>query len=131
MQRQTMMEVYYPGAIVSETECLEVKSRDHANIKLSPRAFGYKFFDRVTQEATLEDGTKVPHVKSENYSVMYFPDGEIYTLAQVERLFPDLEILAANMRNNGYPAVVKTRRGNWMPFNSGEAEIPATVVRQA
>lgn len=50
--------------------------------------------------------------------------GEVLTSADVDRLAGDHTILLANMRNNGWERVVRTRRGNFQPLEPGDVVVP-------
>jgi hypothetical protein len=46
--------------------------------------------------------------------------GTAYTAEEVEALEGDHRILLSNMRGNGWPEIVQTRRGNWQPVDAGD-----------
>jgi hypothetical protein len=54
--------------------------------------------------------------------------GEEFTAEQVEQLPGDHRTLLANMRGNGWDRVVRTRRGNWQPVESGDVVIQPALV---
>lgn len=104
------VEFLYPGLIVSESEEREVPSRDYKDLKKIPKnCFGFRFFDRV--ENTVDD--EILYGQNKNYSKMYYPKANKYSLSEVKEQFPDHNILISNMKNNGWKYVVRTRHGNF------------------
>jgi len=107
------VEFLYPGILFAETECREVKSRDHRRLRKIPEnCYGFRFFDRTE---TKVDGEKL-YGDRKNYSGTYFIDAYTYSLQDIKDQFPDQKILISNMECNGYKRVVRTRRGNWQPL---------------
>jgi hypothetical protein len=113
---QTYVEFMFPGSFFSETTTRKVSSRVTPT-DIPEGAYGYRFFDR--QELT--EGGETLIGKNTNYSGTTYPGGVTFTVEQVENLPGDYKILASNMRNNGYDLVVRTRRGNFQPFNKDDS----------
>lgn len=121
MKREQMVEYSYPGTFVSATSS-EVCGHNNADqIECPDGAFAFRFFDRVTQTATLEDGRTQDHVERENVGGWYYPGGEVLTVDDVESLDGDHRILLSNMRCNGWDRVVRSRRGNFQPLEAADA----------
>ena len=53
--------------------------------------------------------------------MIYF--GKVYTLKEVKKQFPKLKTLIRNIEGNNYKKVIKTRCGNWQPFERGDKVI--------
>lgn len=114
------VEFLYPGIIVCETSCEEIAERKPDLVTVPEHAFAYRFFDQ--EQAVVNDELLTGSRK--NYSgTTYF--GKVYTLEEVERLFPQYTTLIRNMKCNGYMKVVHTRAGNWQPFTDEDTIIEA------
>lgn len=113
------VERFYPGVICCESDTVTVKSKDPKKYKnrMPKECDCFRFFDSFEEDFTPQKGKPFTHKVAENYSPMYFPDGEILTLAQVKKYYPDLTILISNMKSNRYKTVVKTRSGQFRPAN--------------
>ena len=101
----------YRGSFVSETEEKEIKSREEISLPL--HAYCYYFFDRED----VVDGKEIFVGKKINETGCFYPNGELYTLAKVKKEMPQEHILISNMECNKWDAVVKSRKGNFIPFN--------------
>jgi|SRR5208282_2821641 len=121
------VEILYPGILFSEEDAHEVKSRNPMAIAkgLKAAAFAFRFYDQVETEVTVGGETKTVASKERNKSGIYYPDGQIFNLEEVKKLKPAKEysILASNMEINKWPIVVKTRCGNWQPFDPAKDEV--------
>jgi hypothetical protein len=114
------VEFLFPGIIVDESQCREVKSRDYRRLRKIPDGcYGFRFFDRTE---TRIDGEKL-YGDNKNYSEVYYIDAYQYTLQDIKDQFPEQEILIFNMEANAIKKVVKTRCGNWKPFNKEDKVI--------
>ena len=125
--RRTYVEFVYPGIIVSETSVKEVESRDTSEVKVPDGAFGFRFFDVLI--AKVECDGKTVELRSDrlNQSPMHYYGGRILTREEVEREVPDNRILLDNMDGNGWNRVIKTRMGNFQPFEESDAFVEAKV----
>ncbi len=113
----TYCEILYPGSFFPEEQVIEVESRKPAEIAAEyPAAFAFQFFDQVKQEVEVDGAKRIVSGDRKNLSPKYFPGGRTYTKQDVEALGPDYSILRSNMNNDGWGMVVKTRRGNFQPF---------------
>lgn len=120
MKREQMVEYLYPGSFVSEASSVVCGHNNADQIECPDCAFAFRFFDRVTQTATLEDGRTHDHVERENVGGWYYPGGEVLTVEDVEALDGDHRILLSNMRCNGWDKVVRSRLGNFQPFDAAD-----------
>lgn len=115
---QTWVKFLFPGAFFSEDSSEKVSSRDISELVIPEGAFAFSFHDVTTQVAKLEDGTEIPHkTGQENKSGMFYPGGIKLGSMDVGYLHGDNRILLDNMRSNGWKHVVKTRVGNFQPFD--------------
>lgn len=115
------VEYLYPGIIVSETSVEEISERDVSKVELSDNCFGFRFFDRTV---TVIDGETLTGDRK-NISGWHYK-GEKMTLEQVKANYGsdrNYETLIWNMENNDYPAVVKTKFGQFMPMNNDDTVI--------
>ena len=117
-QTKTYIEIFYPGIVFSGAETRIVKDRDEKDAldMLPESAFAFRFYDQVSAETTVDGKTVTVYGDRKNVSGRYYPDGELFTLEQIEAFGEESEILADNMRINDWPVVVKTRLGNFQPF---------------
>jgi hypothetical protein len=109
---------YYPGFFFGEESVKKIKNRE-VKIDIPEGAFAYQFWD---QEET-KSGNETLRGNRKNYSGYYYPQGTVYTLAQVKEKFPQETMLISNMELNKYKKVVETRRGNWQPFDPKKDKI--------
>ena len=125
--RRTYVEFVYPGVIVNETSVKEVESRDTSEVKVPDGAFGFRFFDVLI--AKVECAGKTVELRSDrlNQSPMHYYGGRIFSREEVARKVPDNRILLSNMEGNGWDRVIKTRTGNFQPFEESDVFIEATV----
>ncbi|MFA5382740.1 MAG: hypothetical protein WC356_06215 [Candidatus Micrarchaeia archaeon] len=110
------VEFFEPGSFFPEKEIREVKERDPTKIKVPFTVYGFRFFDR--KEIVDEDGEYL-FGSPKNYSKMFY-FGRTMTLEQVKAEVPNEKILIMNMELNNWKLVVKTRMGNFQPFNKGD-----------
>lgn len=110
------VEYFYPGMMFPETTAIETQSRDLDKAKLPDNAYAMRFYDTETIES--ESGRSLES-KPFNYSGMMY-EGELYTIEDVAEKVPNSLILQSNMRSNNWPVVVRTKKGNFQPFNEGD-----------
>jgi hypothetical protein len=113
------VEFLYPGIFVSESSVNEVKDRDPDKVVVPKECFAFLFFDRT--ETIVDDEILVG--KRKNESGRYYINGVIYTLEQVKNQFPESKILISNIQCNKWNKVIKTRAGNWQPFEKNDTVI--------
>ncbi len=107
----TYIEFLFPGSFVSESSVKEVANRSVPK-KIPKGAFAYSFYD---MEKTIV-GEEEFWGKTKNHSGKYYPEAEIFNLKQVKANFPESTIIISNMECNKWKYIVKTRRGNFQPF---------------
>lgn len=106
-----------PGSFFSESSSKQVKSRDDSKVKIGKYSFGYRFYDR--NEFSNPDTGELMTGKPLNHSNWtYF--GETMSVNQVKKNVKDNRILVANMENNGFKKVVKTKFGQFIPLEPND-----------
>jgi len=109
------VRLFFPGVFFAETsECI-IKTRDVNNITIPDNCYGYMFYDR---EETMLHGVELQSGEINKTGIHYF--GRAMTLAEVKKELPSERILIFKMENNGWDRVVKTRTGNFQPFEEDD-----------
>lgn len=116
VKRHTYVTFFYRGSFVDDTETRPADSRDPHQVDVPEAAFGFRFFDRVEGEA---EGVTV-RSDALDLSPMYYVGARAYTLAEVRATVPDSRILVRNMEGNGWDRVIRTRAGNFKPFEASD-----------
>ncbi len=75
-----------------------------------------------------EGGTLRVQPKTVETTGRYYLGGDILDRDGVAALDGDHRILLSNMDGNGWPRVVRTRFGNFQPFEAGDVVLPAEPV---
>lgn len=114
------VEFLYLGALMAESSCEEVSRRDPATVEVPENAYAFRFFDRMETGVEADGEERMMTSERFNYSPAYYPGGTVYTLASLEREFPDEEILLSNTRCNKWLGAIRTRIGNWQPWKEGD-----------
>ncbi len=114
------VEFSYPGIFVSEYSHEEIAERKPELVNVPEDAFAYRFYDQVQ---TIVDGELLTGERKNYSGITYF--GKVYTLEEVKAQFPEYTTLISNMKCNGWNRVVRTRKGNWQPFEDGDTVIEA------
>lgn len=118
-----------PGTLFSETTTKAVESWDvrlavmlaaDVEERYGAKPYGFRFFTRLETDETVEvDGEKLrvePKVIAESPGIYYLGDPaartwSLFSLDELERAgAKDTEILRSNMRGNGWPIVIESRR---------------------
>lgn len=123
-ETKTYCEVLYPGIFFSENDVFEVNYRDPNAIAIKHKnAFAFQFFDQERTQIKVGSKTQTVSGERKNESDWYYPGGQVFTLEQVKQLDGDYRTLISNMECNGYASVVRTRCGNFQPFDGTKARI--------
>ena len=119
---KTYVEFLYPGALFVEEEVKEVNDRDVKKIlKIMPKgAFCFRIYDQTSKETKVDGETRTVFGKEKNKTGKYYPGGRSYNLAEIKKMGKDYSILASNMECNDWPIVVRSRAGNFQPFEKGD-----------
>ena len=117
----TFVEVLYPGSFYPEESVHKVKARNpNAIAEKYPKAFCFQFYDVVQKRIVVDGEEQLVSGKRKNKSGRYYPDAALFTVAGLKRLPGDYSILISNMEGNGWSRVVRTRCGNFQPFEEGD-----------
>jgi hypothetical protein len=96
-----------------------IEHRDPNKVVMPKGSIGFRFYDRTE----VQDKDEILTGNEKNVSGWYYK-GQRYTLAEVQKMFPDKDILIANMKSNGY-GVVNTDYGRWMPLFKNDTVLEA------
>lgn len=115
-------EYWHPGSLFAEDSHKQLRSRStvEALAKMPNSAFAFRLYDVRVLTGTLEDGSSTEKRTTENESKTYYPGGAVYDVEGIRSLDGDHRILISNMEGNDWPVVVKTRLGNFQPFENAE-----------
>lgn len=123
MRDYKRIKALYPGSLFAEERCNDLTDeqasmtpRQLSDALVPKGAFAFSIQTVREQTSTLEDGRTEQHREVIDESGRYYPGGQSMTEEDIKRLDGDYEILLSNMRNNGWPVLVRTRRGNWQPL---------------
>lgn len=120
-QTNTYVEVLFPGSFYPEESVYKVAARDPEDIaKKYPKCFAFRFYDLTSKTVTVDGEQQKVSGKEKNKTGRYYPDAQLYTTQGLKELPGDYEILISNMECNGWKHVVKTRRGNFQPFEKND-----------
>lgn len=124
-EMKTYCEILYPGSFYAEEDIIFVSKREPEKISEKySSAFAFQFFDQVKKTAEVDGVKRTISGDRKNISPKYFPGGSIFTKDQIEAMGTDFRILRANMDNDGWGVMVKTRRGNFQPFDKNCELLP-------
>jgi hypothetical protein len=111
------VEVLHPGMVTSDVSHREVPNRDDSQVILDHYTFGYRFYDR--NEYVHPDNGETLRGSPQNYSAWRY-EGELMTLEEVKTKLPTEKRLIANMENNDYSRVCKTKFGQFIPVGKDD-----------
>ncbi len=118
-------EYFYPGSMVNEASSEDVNGRSLQ--QLASEADSYAFAVRTYKDVVgkVEVEGAIVEIKSApfNISGLAYIDGEVFTLDDVKNQFPEHRTLISNMEGNRWDKVVRSRCGNWQPFNNDDSII--------
>lgn len=122
---ERLLVTYYPGSFVSETDerpvsATEIPEQIASQLHFSAFAFAFKTVLRADPIDDGRGGTLEVLPRKLSESGRYYPDGEVFTLVELEALPGDHEILISNVRRYEGQRAVRTRCGNWQPFLPGD-----------
>ena len=115
---RTYVKFYFGGGMVSETYVMEVNTRDPKLVDMPSGSYAFMFYDREF----IVDGEDEFKGRVKNKSPDYYPKGTIYNQDEVKKL-RNHTILLNNMRINRWDRVIKSRYGNFEPYEEGETVI--------
>lgn len=103
------MRVWYPGSFVSEDAVKEVSAREERP-DLSPRAYGWQYFER---ECVEQNGETLLGKEKNHSPITYI--GEELTAEQA--CARGNSIARSNIKGNGYKRLVQTKFGQMFPLD--------------
>lgn len=120
-------EFNYPGTFMPETSIVQVTEEEFNNpkliaVKAKKNAYSFTLFSRLegkTQGKYMVTSDRIPILKT------FFIGGNVYTLDEVKKLFPDKKTLISNMQDQ-WPKVILCRTKNWQPFQENDVLFPET-----
>jgi hypothetical protein len=113
----TYVELLYPGIFLPEESTMKVAHRDPiTTARCYPAAYSFQFYDLTTVEVIVDGKSRTASGDRKNLSPKYYPNGRVLTQKEVASEDGDHRILISNMEGNGWDRVVKTRAGNYQPF---------------
>jgi hypothetical protein len=121
--RKQYVTFYLPGVFLSEETTRAVESRDVGSLDIPEYAFAFQFWEREE----IEQGGEVLKGSKQNVSGRHYPGARLMDVADVLVEEPNNRILVANMEGNGWERVVRTRAGNYQPYNKGDVILAEPV----
>lgn len=119
----THVEYYYPGVFFAEKSSKQVENRNPQEVELTDYCYAFQFYDLEIITVKLENGKVLENKAIKNKSHLFYPNATVLTLEDVENMSGDHFTLIANMRCNRWKKVVKTRVGNYQPYNEETDEV--------
>jgi hypothetical protein len=125
-----------PGSFLNESDSRELSDRsaDAAVARAPERAFAFVLYD--TAEVDFEYDPNLFRVtpRPQNESGRHYIGGETFTPDELRQLATDegepgkYDVLIANVEGNGWGRAIRTRAGNWQPFEEGDVLVEATTA---
>lgn len=119
---QSYVEWFDGRSFFTETESAECPRSIEAALEIVPAyAFGFRFYElpnKIDVPDFGHDYTVTVTPKRLNVSGIHYIDGMIYSQYQVATYMPDETILLSNMKSNDWKYIVRTRTGNFQPFDN-------------
>ncbi len=114
------VEFAFHGVVFLDHKAEEVNTHDPNEIRIPDDAIGYRFYD--VEEIYDESGYITAGIVHNSTPYTYI--GTEYTAEEIEKCFPDQDILIRNVRNNHIKRVCRTRLGGFVPLKDDEKVIP-------
>lgn len=121
MQKVPKAKYLIPGILMPEemTVDLDDYSPIEAAEKAPDAAYCFTIYRLPVVDFHVPSGFDVTP-KPRDESNRYYLGGMLYSLEEIEDM-AGMDILACNMRCNGWDRVILCRTGNWQPFEKGDA----------
>lgn len=108
----------------------EVKERDPNKIEIPSDAFCFWFYDKIVGHA-IADGNTIPIASEDfNKSVRYFYGGRVFSIEEIEKMFPENRTLINVAQMNHYKRMIQCRNGNWQSFGDNDILIEEKLNTQ-
>lgn len=115
------VEYFEPGALMDETNSVQISVRSLSSISIPKRAYAFRFYDIVVDEP--KKGPKLVGPRT-NVSPMYYIKGTVYNLDQVRKGIPeDNGNILRNMEIHHYEKVIVTGPESAREFLEGDVLI--------
>lgn len=115
------------GTLMNEEATREIRAPqpDLATGIAPDGAFAFTLYESPVVDFEFDAGRfKVVPIPQNESRVYYFGPASLWTQADIKAMIASgepLQMLLANMESNGWERVVRTRLGNWQPFEDGDA----------
>jgi len=111
--------VYYSqGAINNNEQTLEVASNELKNLKIPPQTFGFKVYDKATDDI-YKDGKKIVS-KNELLNEKTYYIGKVISLDEIIEEYGTESTAYKNLINGNYYGAVKTADNFLIPLSLNE-----------
>jgi len=117
----TYVEFYFSGMLFPEVSRQEMDSDDYREVRQDMPGRSYAFaFNRIeTITVEFSNGVRRKITQSLGRSPIYYPDGKVFSIAEIKEQKPD-SVLYRNMCVNDWDAVVCTKQGNYQHLEEGD-----------
>lgn len=117
--RKTHVEfsLYVKGRILRDFKIIKVQSRDISKVEIPKNAFGYRFFDVVSNFS--DEGVWLGSDRV-NFTPFYYFGGTLYTIAQAKKAFSEIEKTLESMRLDGVKKIIRFKTGMWQMFRQND-----------
>lgn len=120
---KTYIEFLYSDPFFSGSSVQEVKTRDPLQVKVPKNAFGFRFFDILFMVVDA-DSTQVQLTSEQiNWSPTHYCGGKLYTVAELNRDFPNKRALISLIEQNDIPYAIHCHTGDWQLFRKTDVFI--------
>lgn len=125
-ERKTFVEFRFPGIMVTEKMVREVTERAPEKIEVPEDAFAFTFFDRF-QGMVKDEDQEIPVSSGpvNRSKGVYYIGGQTMTKEEILAQVPDPATLISNLEDEGCDCAIKTRMGNFQPFEDDDILIKA------
>lgn len=115
IETQIFIEYLTTGTFFAENKIKEVEDREHPDPDDHVSwAFAYTFFEKDYVE--IED-QRVYLGKRKNVSKLFYPQARLLTIEDLEKEFPDKDILIRNLKSARSEKVIYTKERTFQVFN--------------
>jgi hypothetical protein len=115
-----------PGALFNEDQAEEIRApQPDLAAAIAPRqAFAFTLYERPVVDFEFDTRRfRVVPIPQNESRVYYIGPASVWTQAEIRIMVDSGKVdrtLLANMEGNGWERVVRTRLGNWQPFEDGD-----------
>ena len=102
-------------------------TNDPKSVVLDPWCYAFRFLKLAPGSVAKTDSHPIPPSQIVESGPLFYPDGIVFSQAEIRHQLPDTQTLLENMKNNHWDFVVKTRLGYFRPFGQKD-QVFATPV---